>query len=302
MEKVLVIIGPTAVGKTDLSIFLAQQLNGEIINGDSVQIYKGLDIGTAKISDEEKQGVMHHLLDIKEPDEEFSVAEFQSLVRSKITEITNKGKLPIICGGTGLYIQAALYDYKFTQDGRNNEINKKYAQFSNEELHLQLAKIDMLSAQNIHFNNRRRVLRALDIFENSQKTKTELLKSQLKELLYDTFIIGLNLDRKILYERINKRVDLMIKTGLLREVISLYDKGYPLKAIGYREFIDYFNNKRSLDEVIDTIKQNTRHYAKRQLTYFRNKLPVNWFENNLGNQFQIKKDILKTVKSWLVKK
>lgn len=300
MEKVLVIIGPTAVGKTNLSIFLAKQLNGEVINGDSVQVYKGLDIGSAKINDEEKQGVAHHLLNIKNPDEEFSVAEFQNLVRSKITEIQQKGKLPIICGGTGLYIQAVLYDYQFEEDGRNVDFNKKYVHYTNEELHLRLSQVDETSSQNIHYNNRRRVLRALEIYENSQKTKDELIKSQSTELLYDAFIIGLNMDRKVLYERINKRVDLMIEAGLLNEVTTLHDLGYPLKAIGYREFNDYFLNNKSLDEVIKSIKQNTRHYAKRQLTYFRNKLPVNWFENDLLNTKHLEVHILNSVNKWLV--
>ncbi|NLG82729.1 MAG: tRNA (adenosine(37)-N6)-dimethylallyltransferase MiaA [Bacilli bacterium] len=298
MEKVLVIIGPTAVGKTALSIKMAKKFNGEIINGDSVQVYRSLDIGSAKIKPEEMEGIPHHLLDILEPTESFSVADFQKLVRQKIKEITNRGNLPIIVGGTGLYIQAALYDFRFEDPGRNDEYTSIYNEISNEELHQLLMNIDPDEASKTHPNNRRRILRALEIHAHLNKTKTELLALQKHELLYDVFIIGLDMERKQLYDRINKRVDQMMQDNLPEEVYSLYQKGIKVNAIGYKEFYDYFEGKKTLVEVINEIKKNTRRYAKRQLTYFRNKLPVNWF--NLEN---VSADIImKQVEDWLHKR
>lgn len=298
MEKVLVIIGPTAVGKTALSIKMAKKFNGEIINGDSVQVYRSLDIGSAKIKPEEMEGIPHHLLDILEPTESFSVADFQKLVRQKIKEVTNRGNLPIIVGGTGLYIQAALYDFRFEDPGRNDEYTSIYNEISNEELHQLLMNIDPDEASKTHPNNRRRILRALEIHAHLNKTKTELLALQKHELLYDVFIIGLDMERKQLYDRINKRVDQMMQDNLPEEVYSLYQKGIKVNAIGYKEFYDYFEGKKTLVEVINEIKKNTRRYAKRQLTYFRNKLPVNWF--NLEN---VSADIImKQVEDWLHKR
>lgn len=276
MKKVLAIVGPTAVGKTALSKSIAKQFNGEIINGDSVQVYKELDIGSAKITKEEMGGIVHHLLDIKNPDEDFSVAEFQVMVREKINEISNKNKLPIIVGGTGLYLEAVLYDFNFEKEGRKQDFSKKYQDLTNEQLHQILVSIDKVEADKIHPNNRIRVARALEIHENNKRTKTDIISHQKKEPLYDFLIIGLNMERKVLYDRINLRVDLMLNQGLEEEVRNLYDKGIRVRAISYKEFYDYFENKQSLDETIELIKKNTRHYAKRQLTYFRNKLKVSW--------------------------
>lgn len=292
MFKVLVIVGPTAVGKTNISIKLAQKFNGEIINGDSVQVYRGLDIGSAKIKTEEMKGIKHHLLDIKDPDESFSVAEYQKLVRDKITEISKKGKLPIIVGGTGLYIQAVLYDFQFIEEGDFNNLAEKYRHLSNEELHLLLEEIDELESMKIHVNNRRRIIRALEIYEKQNKTKSEIIKSQDKGLLYDAFIIGLTMDRRLLYERINKRVDMMFEENLLEEAQNLYHKGYIVNAIGYKEFTNYFRGEITLQEVKEKIKKNTRNYAKRQLTYFRNKLPVNWVDVNKTSFESIYQDVL----------
>lgn len=299
MDKVLVIVGPTAVGKTSLSIQIAKQYNGEVINGDSVQIYKTLNIGSAKVTKEEMNGIKHHLIDIKNPHEGFSVAEFQRLVREKIVDINKDNKLPIIVGGTGLYIQAVLYDFKFESEGRNLEYIKQYENVSNEELYQKLISLDSNSAEAIHKNNRRRILRALEIYHNSQRTKSELINEQSKELLYNTLIIGLDMPRDILYERINKRVDIMMNQGLLKEVGDLYKQGIKVNAIGYKEFTEYFENKKTIEEVTQEIKKDSRHYAKRQLTYFRNKLKVNWFDVDIKNPSKTMLEVSEYINMWL---
>ncbi|MBU8877921.1 tRNA (adenosine(37)-N6)-dimethylallyltransferase MiaA [Bacillus sp. FJAT-29790] len=285
-EKLVVLIGPTAVGKTKLSIDLAKRFNGEIISGDSMQIYKGMDIGTAKIKNIEMDGIPHHLIDIKQPDEPFSVAEFQQLVRSKITEIARNGKLPMIVGGTGLYIQSVIYDYQFSDapsDDSFREILEKRAEAEgNEQLHHELMQVDPESAGRIHPNNVRRVIRALEIYHCSGKTVSDYQEKQVPELLYNTAIIGLMMEREQLYARINKRVDSMVEEGLLPEVEKLYKQGIKdcqsIQAIGYKELYEYFNHRVSLEEAIVQLKQNSRRYAKRQLTWFRNKMNVEWFD------------------------
>lgn len=279
MKKVLTIVGPTAVGKTSISIKLAKKFNGEIINGDSVQIYQRLNIGSAKITKEEMQGIPHHLLDIKAPDEPFSVAEFQKIVRDKITEISARNKLPIIVGGTGLYIQAVLADFYFSEE-KNITTTTQFENLSNEALHLLLMQIDENEAKKIHQNNRRRIIRALEIYQNHSKPKSELLLKHQPKLLYDSFIVGLNMERKLLYERINKRVDMMLDNNLLEEVTELYTQGFRVNAIGYKEFNEYFSGNMTLAEVVELIKKHTRNYAKRQLTYFRNKLDIYWYDVN----------------------
>ncbi|XJZ29056.1 tRNA (adenosine(37)-N6)-dimethylallyltransferase MiaA [Bacillota bacterium Lsc_1132] len=285
-QKLLVIIGPTAVGKTKLSIELAKRLNGEIISGDSMQIYKGMDIGTAKIKADEMEGIPHHLIDIKDPSESFSVAEFQELVRAKISEIGKRGKLPIIVGGTGLYIQSVIYDYQFSEAAADevfrNQLEQKAKMIGNEALYQELADIDPDSARLIHPNNLRRVIRALEIYHCTGKTMSDWQKDQQPELLYQTAIVGLTMEREKLYERINARVDLMIQEGLLEEVRNFYDQGLracqSIQAIGYKELIEYFDGKVPLDIAIENLKQNSRRYAKRQLTWFRNKMSVEWFD------------------------
>ncbi|MBW8348965.1 tRNA (adenosine(37)-N6)-dimethylallyltransferase MiaA [Bacillus sp. IITD106] len=282
MQKLVVIVGPTAVGKTKLSIEIAKRFNGEIISGDSMQVYKGMDIGTAKITNEEMEGIPHHLIDIKQPDETFSVAEFQQLVREKITEITNRNALPIIVGGTGLYIQSVIYDYHFSE----NESDHPQLNVDDKtplELHKKLESIDPESAQKIHPNNVRRVIRAIEIFEQTGKTMSELQSEQKKTILYNTALIGLTMDREKLYERINKRVDMMMEEGLLSEVEHFYKSGISrdaqsVKAIGYKEIYDYLDGKVSLDDAITHLKKNTRNYAKRQFTWFRNKMDIAWFD------------------------
>ncbi|WP_078382770.1 tRNA (adenosine(37)-N6)-dimethylallyltransferase MiaA [Sutcliffiella halmapala] len=285
-QKVIVIIGPTAVGKTKLSVELAKRVNGEIISGDSMQIYKEMDIGTAKVTHEEMQGVPHYLIDIKEPTEPYSVAEFQQDVRKLIQNITQKGCVPIIAGGTGLYIQSVLYDYQFSDTGKDEEIRlrieKQVLEQGIEEVYEELRRIDPISAENIHPNNVRRVIRALEVFYSTGKTMTEYQQSQNQELLYDVAYVGLTMDRETLYDRINLRVDLMVKEGLLEEVEKLYRKGIrecqSIQAIGYKEIYAYFDGKVTKEQAVDALKQNSRRYAKRQLTWFRNKMDVTWFD------------------------
>ncbi|WP_071395258.1 tRNA (adenosine(37)-N6)-dimethylallyltransferase MiaA [Bacillus tuaregi] len=285
-SKLVVLIGPTAVGKTDTSIKLAKAFNGEIISGDSMQVYKYMDIGTAKIKPAEMDGIPHYLIDIKHPTEAFSAAEFQELVRKKISDITKRGKLPIIVGGTGLYIQSVLYDYQFSEAPTNDEFRKQLEEVADKEgnllLHNQLSQIDSNSAAKIHPNNIRRVIRALEIYHCTGKTMSEWQDTQEQEPLYDTAVIGLTMERELLYERINKRVDLMMEEGLLKEVEKLYQQGVrncqSVQAIGYKELYEYFDGKIALSEAVENLKQNSRRYAKRQLTWFRNKMDVQWFD------------------------
>lgn len=285
-EKVVVLIGPTAVGKTNLSIELAKKFDGEIISGDSMQIYKGMDIATAKISKEEMQGVPHHLIDILEPDESFSVAQFQELVRKKITEITSRGKVPFIVGGTGLYIQAVLYDYQFQETATDTAFRTKLEEMAQAEgtltIHDMLNKVDSEAAAAIHHHNVRRVIRALEVFHVTGRKMSDIQREQKQESLYDAALIGLTMERNVLYERINKRVEQMLEIGLLEEVQHFYEKGIrdcqSLQAIGYKEIYKYYDGLLSLEDSIEELKQNSRRYAKRQLTWFRNKMNVQWFD------------------------
>lgn len=293
MNKVLSIVGPTAVGKTALSIELAKTFPAEIISGDSMQIYKGMDIGTGKITKEEMQGIPHYMIDIKEPDEPFSVAEFKEIVERYIRHIHQKNKLPIIVGGTGLYIRAVLYDYEFNNRKRDETVTKRLEAFIAEHgvgpLYEKLKKIDPKQAEKIHPNNHRRVIRALEIYETTGLTMTEIHKRQKQKPKYDHLIIGLMMERNRLYAKINKRVDEMIANGLVDEVRRLYELGYEhtqaMQAIGYKELIPYFKGEMTLEEAIQLLKQNTRRYAKRQLTWFKNQMDVEWFDVDEKNVF-----------------
>lgn len=292
----IVLIGPTAVGKTKLSIELAKNFNGEIISGDSMQIYKGMDIGTAKVTNEEMEGIPHHLIDIKEPNESFSTAEFQELVRAKIDEISSRGRVPMIVGGTGLYIQSVIYDYNFTDAPSDlsfrSMLEKEAEEHGQDFLHERLKAEDPESASRIHPNNVRRVIRALEIIHCTGKTAAELQEKQSPELLYDTAIIGLTMERELLYKRINLRVELMLEQGLLEEVKYFYDQGLKdcqsIQAIGYKELYDYFAGKINLEAALENLKQNSRRYAKRQLTWFRNKMNVEWFDMSVSNDAEKK--------------
>lgn len=290
---VVAIVGPTAVGKTALSIRLAKLLNGEIINGDSMQVYKGLDIGTAKIMPEEMEGIVHHLLDIKEPTDSFSVAEYQKLVRDKIDEINARGKMPIIIGGTGLYVQSVLYDFQFNEKQVDEVARAAYyaelEKLGPEAMHERLRKVDPAAAADIHPNNTRRVIRALEMAELSGDSRASEEHQRGDQPIYNHLIIGIDMDRAKLYERINMRVDMMMKQGLLEEARGLYDAGIrdtqAVKAIGYKELFAYFEGLSTLEEAIEAIKQNSRRYAKRQLTYFRNKMDIEW----IGHDFELVK-------------
>jgi tRNA dimethylallyltransferase len=278
MNKVIVITGPTAVGKTKLSIELAKRYNGEIINADAVQVYKGLDIGSAKVTEEEKEDIPHHLFDIKEVDEEYTIYHYQKDCRKLIKEVQGRGKTPILVGGTGLYIKAALYDYKLTEEKETNI----YDNLTDEELYNKLLELDKNIV--IDKNNRRRLIRAINYYKENNKS---INTNTTNKLLYDAIFIGLTTDRRILYDKINTRVDIMIKDGLLNEVKAFYDKNVRTKpllnAIGYREIYSYFDGNISLEEATDKIKQNSRHYAKRQYTFFNHQLPIVWFETNYNN-------------------
>jgi tRNA dimethylallyltransferase len=296
---VIAIVGPTAVGKTALSIGLAKAYNGEIINGDSMQVYRELNIGTAKITEDEMAGVPHHLLDIKDPTDGFSVAEYQKLVRDKIEEIASRGKVPIIVGGTGLYVQSVLYDFRFTEQPKLASTRIQELEcLKAEELYARLLKKDPEAAKDIHPNNVQRVIRAIERLELTGMQRDEIEQKQGHEKVYPHYIIGLNIDREVLYERINKRVDIMVEQGLLQEVKGLYDNGIrnsqSIQAIGYKEIYEYLDGKITLEEALERLKQNSRRYAKRQLTYFRNKMDIHWF-----NPFEDNKRILEEINSFL---
>lgn len=264
MKKVVVICGPTAVGKTKLSIDLATYFNAEIISGDSVQVYRKLDIGSAKIKPEEMHGIKHHMIDILNPNESFDVATFQRMVRSHIESIHR----PFIVGGTGLYIKAALYDYEFNNPKRDLDEEKTYDELSNEALHDMLKEIDSDTASLLHPNNRRRVLRALAL---AKETKRSSLQNK-DVLLYDALILYASMDRETLYERINRRVDLMMSEGFLEETIHLKNEGLKLDILGYRELMQYIDQEISLEDALVEIKKKTRHLAKRQETWFKNQM------------------------------
>lgn len=278
MSRVIVITGPTAVGKTKLSIELAKKLNGEIINADAMQVYKGLNIGTAKVTEKEKENIPHHLFDIKEVEEEYSIYNYQKDCRKVIDNILRRNKTPILVGGTGLYIKAALYDYKLSEEKANNT----YDNLKTEEIYKELLKLD--KDINIDKNNRRRLIRALNYYKENN---TSISNNKTNKLLYDTLFIGLTTDREILYKKINQRVDNMIENGLLEEVKYYYDKNIKAKplinGIGYKELYNYFDGLCSKEEAVEKIKQNSRHYAKRQYTFLNHQLNVVWFETDYNN-------------------
>ena len=276
MNDIIVIVGPTGVGKTKLSIELAKKLDAEIINGDSVSIYKKLDIGSAKPSLEERDGVIHHLIDTRNVLEDYSVFDYQKDVRELIKDINSRGKRIIIVGGTGLYIKAALYDYKFQEGISYNN----YSKLTNEEIINRIKKYNVDKIPDI--NNRRRLERLLTKLDNNEE-----ITNNKNDLLYPIKVIGLTVDRDILYQRINDRVDYMINNGLIDEVKSLIDY-YPNSrilnsAIGYKEFYDFLFNDKDIDIVVEEIKQNSRRFAKRQYTFFKHQFSTKWFDVDFNN-------------------
>lgn len=280
MEKIIVIAGPTGVGKTKLSVMLAKKYNGEIINADSMQIYKKLNIGTAKITEEEKEGIPHHLFDIKTVEQNYSIFDYQKDCRLTIENVQKRNKIPIIVGGTGLYIKSALYDYKLN----DKIINDTYDEISTEELYNRLTNIDQKSIGKINKNNRRRIINAINYYLENNKSITENITDKM---LYNCLFIGLTTNRNNLYNIINSRVDKMLDSGLINEVKYFYNQNIKTKpligGIGYKELYAYFDNKISLDEAIKLIKKNSRHYAKRQYTFFYHQLPIKWFNTDYDN-------------------
>lgn len=286
---IVVIVGPTASGKTELGVELAKEINGEVISGDSMQVYRGMDIGTAKVTESEMQGIPHHLINILNPDQTYSAYDFQQQARALITDITARRKTPIIVGGTGLYIQSVIYDYQFDKEEVSPEVAEKVQQkmeelksYSNEALHEYLGTFDPQSFADIHPNNRQRVERAISYYLTTKKVLSNRKKSTQLTENYDTLLIGIEMSRDTLYVRINKRVDIMLSHGLLDEVQELIELGYEscqsMQAIGYKEIIPVVHNEIELNEAVDQLKQHSRNYAKRQMTWFKNKLNVHWLD------------------------
>ena len=290
MKDLIVLTGPTAVGKTSLSIDLAKAVDGEIISADSMQVYKYMNIGTAKITEEEKCGIPHFLIDELEPDEEFNVTIFKNKVMGYIKDITSRGKVPIIVGGTGFYIQSVIYDINFNEYGDDSNVRKKYEAMAEtlgkSELHKKLALVDREYADSVSYNNVKKVVRALTFFEmTGEKLSEHNKRERERSSPFDFAYFVLTMDRKKLYERIDKRVDLMFDMGLVEEVKALMTKGYDkslvsMQGIGYKEVIDYLSGKTSLEECIDIIKRDTRHFAKRQLTWFKREKVVTYIDKD----------------------
>lgn len=278
-KKLIIIAGPTGVGKTELSIMLAQKLNGEIISCDSMQIYKHMDIGSAKISKEEMNGIPHHMIDIVSPDEEYSVSEYMNSVKEIIDDISSRGKMPILVGGTGLYVNSIICNMNFTESKKDEDyrryLNDLAETHGNQHIHEILKECDIKSYNNIHYNNRKRVIRALEVYKLTGKPFSEYSSGdEYYECEYDLFYYVLNMSRERLYDRINRRVEIMMEKGLVEEVKNLKDMGMTsdmqsMKGIGYKEILYYLDNKISLNEAVEMIKQGSRNYAKRQITWFK---------------------------------
>lgn len=291
MEKVIVLAGPTATGKTDLAIELALMVNGEIISADSAQVYRYMDIGTAKPTPEEQRGIPHHMMDIVYPDEAFSVAQFKALAEAAIRDILARGKVPIVAGGTGLYISSLVYNIQFSETISDQEFRERMKtlaeQYGPEYLHNRLKAIDPISAEKIHPNNVKRVIRALEVYESTGRPISEhQALSRTKPPEFDYRLFGLIMDRQRLYERIEQRTDIMMKKGLADEVARILGMGYPrdlvsLQAIGYKEIAAALYGECSMDEAVQQIKLNTRHLAKRQITWFNSMEGLKWLDTQV---------------------
>ncbi|WP_040293930.1 tRNA (adenosine(37)-N6)-dimethylallyltransferase MiaA [Acetonema longum] len=286
MDRLIVVIGPTAVGKTRLGIDLAQLLQTQIISGDSMLIYRGMDVGTAKPDLKERQGITHHMIDILEPTEDFSVAQFQSMAGEIIHSINQQGMIPILVGGTGLYVKALLEGFTFNQAVGDHELRSRLAKLAetqgNQYLHDLLSEVDPYTAQRLHPNDLRRVTRALEVHYTAGEQLSEQKQATGNKHLFDCMVIGLSLRRDVLYDKINRRVDLMLQNGLVEEVFNLLARGVPpgaqsLQAIGYKEIVAYLAGQTDLPTAIGQIKQSTRHFAKRQMTWFRKMPYIEWF-------------------------
>ncbi len=310
-DNLFILVGPTAIGKTAISINLAEKLKGEIISADSMQIYKYMDIGSAKISKEEMNGVIHYLIDLVTPDQEFTVANFRDNAKSLVRDINSRGKLPIIAGGTGLYINSLVYDLKFTEVPPDESIRERLEslgnKYGNEYLHEELKKVDMPSAERISINDRKRLIRAIEIYEVTNKPMSEHNKNFRNPIEdYNLIMVGLNMDRAELYNRINQRVDNMISDGLIEEVQKLLMMGYnqelvSMQGIGYKEIIMYLDGSIPLSKAIELIKQGTRNYAKRQLTWFRKDNRIKWFNvDNYPDLNELSQEIISYAKKIIV--
>ena len=297
-EKVIVICGPTASGKTALSIELAKQINGEIVSADSMQIYKDMDIGTAKPTKEEMQGIRHYLIDFVSPDERYSVADYKQDAKKAIREILKKGKVPIIVGGTGLYVDSLIYEIEYPNiefdEKYREKLEKEVEEKGLEELYEKAKEVDVEATKKISKNDKKRILRILEIYHATGKNKTEQeIESRKKEVEFDYKVYALNWDREKLYERINKRVDIMIEQGLIEEVKNVYEKynEFPtaMQGLGYKEVVEYLENKTTKEEMVEKIKQETRRYAKRQMTWFRKNKQTIWLnaEEEIQNNIKI---------------
>lgn len=296
-KKVIVITGPTGSGKTDISLEVAKLINAEIINCDASQFKKDLNIGTAKL-DLSSTDVVHHLIDFLPADSNYSIKDFQEKGRELIDDITSRGKVAMVVGGTGLYINALIYDYDLTSTERNPDFEKQYENLDNHSLHELLKDLDFQSYNTIHENNRRRVLRALEkaTFEKDESNEKH-------EMLYDSLIFSLNTDRELLYSRINKRVEIMFENGWIEECISLKEKGIDIskiKDIGYPEVFQYLDGNLEKEEMFDIIKQKTRNYAKRQITWFKNKLNCVWIDMNYDNLNETLNEVMNNIKDFLM--
>ena len=304
-KPLVILVGPTAVGKTAASIGLAKALNGEIISGDSMQIFKGLDIGTAKISQSEMDGVVHHLIDIKEPWESFSAAEFKRLADEAIADIHSRGKLPIIVGGTGFYINSVLYEYHFgeaeTDEAYRAQLQQYLELHGNDALWQLLLEKDPASAERLHSNDTKRVMRALEVLHVTGIPASERQNTVDRQTMrYDAVYIALNLPREILYQRINHRVEQMMAEGLEQEVRNALAQGVPqdalsMTSLGYRQMIQYFNGEISLERAVELIQRDTRHFAKRQLTWFRHDPNIQWVDKDGKTDAQIQQELLKVI-------
>ena len=304
-SPLVILTGPTAVGKTKLSVELAKRINGEIISADSMQVYRRMNIGTAKVTEDEKDNVPHHLIDILEPWEDFNVVAFQSYAKNAVKDILDRGKIPIVVGGTGFYIQALLYGIDFTENENDVSLRKQLEEESDKDggiaLHQYLMQVDPAAAKVIHPNNRKRVIRAVEFYKLTGQRISEHNEAQrMNETIYNSAYFVLNMDREKLYRRIDYRVDLMVKEGLVEEVQDLLAEGctpnmISMQGLGYKEIIRYLNHEISLEEAVYILKRDTRHFAKRQLTWFRRERDVIWLNKDEAES-NVLNDIISSLK------
>lgn len=307
-EVIVVIVGPTAIGKTDVAIDLAKILDGEIISADSMQIYKYMDIGTAKPTIEERQGIPHHMIDVVAPDEEFSVAQFQQQAKKLIQDIRQRGKLPIVAGGTGLYINSLIYPMDFTDAAEDHDFRERMralaSEKGNEYVYKKLYDIDPDTAQRIHYNDIRRIIRALEVYHLTGKPMSHYNQNfKTADKPYNSIIIGLTMDRSKLYDRINRRVDIMLEKGLIEEVKGLLKMDYnknltSMQGLGYKEIVTYLEGKRTLTESAEILKRDTRRFAKRQFTWFKRIKDIQWINRD---DFNSKEKLVNHLEQYIVK-